>query len=88
MVDEAFSRVDPENATYAMELFRTLQLQLMVVTPLDKINIRVEDYVRAVHYVELRDRKRSAVYTMTLEVYRDRKREYLDQGRRLRSEGS
>ena len=86
VVDEAFSRVDPENATYAMELFRTLQLQLMVVTPLDKINI-VEDYVRAVHYVENRDRKRSAVYTMTLEVYRDRKRAYLDQGRRLRSEG-
>jgi uncharacterized protein YPO0396 len=87
VVDEAFSKVDPENATYAMELFRTLQLQLMVVTPLDKINI-VEDYVRAVHYVENRDRKRSAVYTMTLEVYRDRKKDYLHQARRLREEAS
>jgi uncharacterized protein YPO0396 len=76
VVDEAFSKVDPENAAYAMELFRTLELQLMVLTPLDKINV-VEDYVRAVHYVENRDHKRSAVYNMTLEVYRKNKEEYM-----------
>jgi len=39
VVDEAFSKVDPENSIYAMELFKQLNLQLMVVTPLDKINL-------------------------------------------------
>jgi uncharacterized protein YPO0396 len=74
IVDEAFSKVDPDNAAYAMELFRTLELQLMVVTPLDKINV-VEDYVKAVHFVENRDRRRSAVYNLSLEEYRARKEE-------------
>jgi uncharacterized protein YPO0396 len=75
IVDEAFSKVDPDNAAYAMELFKTLELQLMVVTPLDKINV-VEDYVRAVHYVENRDRRRSAVYNLSLEEYRARREQH------------
>ncbi len=75
IVDEAFSKVDPDNAAYAMKLFQTLELQLMVVTPLDKINV-VEDYVRAVHYVENRDRRTSSVYNLTLEEYRVRREEH------------
>ncbi len=80
IVDEAFSKVDPANAAYAMELFRTLELQLMVVTPLDKINV-VEDYVSAVHFVENRDQRRSSVYNMTLERYLESKEEYRKAGR-------
>jgi uncharacterized protein YPO0396 len=75
IIDEAFSKVDPDNAAYAMELFKTLELQLMVVTPLDKINV-VEEYVRAVHYVENRDRRRSAVYNLSLEEYRARREQH------------
>ena len=75
IVDEAFSKVDPDNAAYAMKLFQTLELQLMVVTPLDKINV-VEDYVRAVHYVENRDRRTSSVYNLSLEEYRARREEH------------
>lgn len=74
IVDEAFSKVDPENSVYAMDLFKKLELQLMVVTPLDKINI-VEDYIKAVHFVES-DGQRSSLYNMTLEEYREKKKEF------------
>jgi uncharacterized protein YPO0396 len=72
VVDEAFSKVDPENARFAMELFKQLNLQLMVVTPLDKINI-VEKYIHSVHYVENKNRRNSAVYDLTMQEYYDRK---------------
>lgn len=72
VIDEAFSKVDPENARFAMELFKQLNLQLMVVTPLDKINI-VERYIHSVHYVENKHRRNSAVYDLTMEEYYDRK---------------
>lgn len=68
VVDEAFSKVDPENARFAMDLFQQLHLQLMVVTPLDKINI-VEKYISTVHYVENKQRRNSAVYDLTMEEY-------------------
>ncbi len=44
VVDEAFSKSDEANARYAMELFKTLGLQLLVVTPLDKIQV-VDPYI-------------------------------------------
>ena len=66
VVDEAFSKVDPENSKFAMKLFEQMNLQLMVVTPLDKINV-VEDYIHTIHYVENKNRKTSAVYDLSLE---------------------
>ncbi|GAK49963.1 hypothetical protein U14_01188 [Candidatus Moduliflexus flocculans] len=68
VVDEAFSKVDPENALFAMELFKQLDLQLMVVTPLDKINI-VEKFIHSVHYTENKNRQNSAVYDLTIQEY-------------------
>lgn len=44
VVDEAFSKLDETNARYAMDLFRQLNLQLLVVTPLDKTHV-VEPYI-------------------------------------------
>ncbi len=44
VVDEAFSKSDESNARFAMELFKTLGLQLLVVTPLDKIQV-VDPYI-------------------------------------------
>ncbi|MEN8446820.1 MAG: SbcC/MukB-like Walker B domain-containing protein, partial [Cyanobacteria bacterium J06555_13] len=35
VIDEAFSRSDDSNARYAMELFKNLDLQLLVITPKD-----------------------------------------------------
>jgi uncharacterized protein YPO0396 len=72
VVDEAFSKVDPENARFAMDLFQQLHLQLMVVTPLDKINI-VEKYIHSVHYVENKNRRNSAIYDLTMQEYYEKK---------------
>ncbi|MBI9102192.1 MAG: hypothetical protein JEY99_07245 [Spirochaetales bacterium] len=77
VVDEAFSKVDPENSTYAMNLFKSLSLQLMVVTPLDKINL-VEDYIETVHYVENRDKK-SRLYKLGFQEYEEKKKEWQKQ---------
>lgn len=50
VVDEAFSKSDENNARYAMNLFKQLNLQLLVVTPLDKTHV-VEPYISSCHFV-------------------------------------
>ncbi len=50
VIDEAFSKSDDHNARYAMELFKNLNLQLLVVTPKDKIHV-VSNYISSVHLV-------------------------------------
>ncbi len=50
VIDEAFSKSDDSNARYAMELFKNLNLQLLVVTPKDKINV-IESYISSLHFV-------------------------------------
>ncbi|MEG5163673.1 SbcC/MukB-like Walker B domain-containing protein [Microcoleus sp. AT3-A2] len=70
VIDEAFSKLDEENAKYAMELFKQLNLQLLVVTPKDKIYV-VEDYVGSAYYVEnSREENDSKVYNISLEKRR------------------
>jgi len=49
-IDEAFSKSDENNSRYAMELFKNLELQLLVVTPLSGIHI-VEPYIKTIHFV-------------------------------------
>ncbi len=68
VIDEAFSKVDEKNALYALELFRQLHLQLMVVTPLDKINL-AEPYIETIHYVHNRKNRNSEVFDMPKSVY-------------------
>ena len=72
-VDEAFSKLDPEKSKYLMELCKQLQLQLMVVTPLDKIHV-VEDYVSVIHYVENKNKRNSDVIDMSIMEFKDRKK--------------
>lgn len=74
-VDEAFSKLDPDNSQFLMEYCSQLNLQLLVVTPLDKINI-AEPYINAVHYVEIKNKKNSIVYNLTMEEYQQRKEEF------------
>ena len=50
MIDEVFSRSDHENSRYAMELFKELGLQLLVVTPMTALHV-VEPYISACHFV-------------------------------------
>lgn len=67
-VDEAFSKLDPEKSRFLMEFCEQLNLQILVVTPLDKINI-AEPYIHAVHFVEIKNKKSSVLYNLTMEQY-------------------
>lgn len=71
-VDEAFSKLDPEKSRFLMEFCAQLNLQLLVVTPLDKINI-AEPYINAVHFVEIKNKRNSIVYNLTMEEYYEKK---------------
>ncbi|VAX36115.1 FIG007317: Chromosome segregation protein SMC-like, partial [hydrothermal vent metagenome] len=74
VIDEAFSKSDDANAQYAMELFQKLNLQLLVVTPLDKANV-VEPYISACHYVANTEKENdSKVYNLTIEEYHQKKK--------------
>ena len=50
IVDEAFGRGSEESARFGMELFGMLNLQLLVLTPLQKINV-IEKYISSVNFV-------------------------------------
>lgn len=50
VIDEAFGRGSDDSTRYGLQLFERLNLQLLIVTPLQKINV-IEDYINAVHYV-------------------------------------
>ena len=73
VIDEAFVRSDEMNVRYAMELFKQLDLQLLVVTPLDKIHI-LEPYISACHYVtNSQEENDSKVYNFTMSEYYEQK---------------
>ena len=72
IIDEAFSKSDSTNSEYAMKLFKQLDLQVMVITPLDKINI-VEDYISSVHMTENKNTNDSRLLSMTIQEYQKRK---------------
>lgn len=74
-VDEAFSKLDPDKSCFLMEYCKQLNLQLLIVTPLDKINI-AEPYISAVHFAEIRDGRRSYLYNLTMKEYSDRKESF------------
>jgi len=63
-VDESFSNQDEEKATYLMELCKQLHLQLLVVTPSDKIQI-VENFIAHVHLVQRVSNRHSILFNMT-----------------------
>ncbi|MCP4218247.1 MAG: hypothetical protein GY765_26665, partial [bacterium] len=71
-VDETFSNQDDERATYLMDLCLQLHLQLLVVTPSDKIHI-VEPYISYVHYVQRRDNKHSILFDMPIKQFKEQR---------------
>jgi uncharacterized protein YPO0396 len=50
VIDEAFGRGSDESAQYGLKLFKQLNLQLLIVTPLQKIHI-IEPFVSSVGFV-------------------------------------
>jgi len=76
VIDEAFGRGSDDSTRYGLELFGSLDLQLLIVTPLQKIAV-IEDYIAAVHFVHNEGGSNSMVQTLTIEQYRERKEEFL-----------
>jgi uncharacterized protein YPO0396 len=77
VIDEAFSKVDDNNARFAMSLFAQLGLQLLVVTPLDKLHV-VEPFVGAYHLViNNEEGNDSRLINLTVEDFQERRREIL-----------
>jgi uncharacterized protein YPO0396 len=72
VIDEAFGRGSDVSTRYALDLFRKLGLQLLIVTPLQKVHV-IEPYVSAVGFVENRSGERSRLQTLTIEDYRRRR---------------
>lgn len=70
-VDESFSNQDEEKATYLMELCKQLHLQLLVVTPSDKIAI-VQNYIAHVHLVQRVNNRHSVLYNMTVKELQEK----------------
>jgi uncharacterized protein YPO0396 len=73
VIDEAFGRGSDESTRYALELFRRLGLQLLIVTPLQKIHV-IEPYVSGVGYVDnTKEGNYSRLQSMTIEEYQERR---------------
>ncbi len=72
VIDEAFGRGSDESAQYGLRLFAQLNLQLLIVTPLQKIHI-IEPFVNAVGFVHNEDGRLSMLRNLTIEEYRAEK---------------
>ncbi|MBN9610047.1 MAG: hypothetical protein BGO26_04695 [Actinobacteria bacterium 69-20] len=72
VIDEAFGRGSDASTRYALELFAKLGLQLLVVTPLQKVHV-IEPYVRAIGFVDNVTGMSSRVHTMTIDEYREQR---------------
>ncbi len=72
MIDEAFGRGSDESTKYALRLFDKLKLQLLVITPKQKINV-IESFVKTVHFVANPDGMNSSLLSMSIEDYQKNK---------------
>ena len=73
VIDEAFGRGSDQSTRFALELFQRLGLQLLIVTPLQKVHI-IEPYVASVGFVDNRTGERSRLQNLSIEEYRERQR--------------
>lgn len=72
VIDEAFGRGSDASTRYALDLFAKLGLQLLIVTPLQKVHV-IEPYVRAIGFVDNPDGSCSRLQTLTIEEFRSRR---------------
>ena len=70
VIDEAFGRGSDESARYGLELFQRMKLQLLIVTPLQKIHV-IEPFVSHVGFVANTTGDDSQLRNMTIQEYRD-----------------
>jgi uncharacterized protein YPO0396 len=74
VIDEAFSRGSEVSTRYALRLFTRLGLQLLIVTPLQKIHV-IEPHVAAVGFVDNPNGNFSRLQCLTITEYRRRRLE-------------
>lgn len=75
VIDEAFGRGDDESTHFGLDLFKKLNLQLLIVTPMQKIHV-IENYIHSVHYVSNREGKDSQIRNLSIEEYIEEKRQH------------
>ena len=73
-IDEAFGRGSDDSTRYALSLFTSLGLQLLIVTPLQKIHV-IEPHVQAVGFVDNLDGNYSRLQCLTIEEYHRRRQQ-------------
>lgn len=79
VIDEAFGRGSDESAQYGLRLFQQLNLQLLIVTPLQKIHI-IEPYVSSVGFVHNEGGRDSRLRCLSIEEYRAQQRSAAPRG--------
>jgi uncharacterized protein YPO0396 len=68
VIDEAFGRGSDESTRFALRLFARLGLQLLVVTPLQKVHT-IEPFVQRVGFVDNPSGRSSRLHNLTIEEY-------------------
>ena len=68
VIDEAFGKGTDESAHYALTLFTQLNLQVLVVTPLQKIHV-IEPFVSSVGFVHNENGNSSRLRNLSIEEY-------------------
>ena len=72
VIDEAFGRGSDDSTEYGLTLFDQLNLQLLIVTPLQKIHV-IEPHVAAVGFVTNDSGRLSKLRNLTIEAYHQEK---------------
>ena len=72
VIDEAFGRGSDESTQYGLELFSKLNLQLVIVTPLQKIHV-IEPFVAGVGFVHNENGRESRLRNLSIREYREEK---------------
>jgi len=71
-IDEAFGRGSDESTRYGLELFRKLNLQLLIVTPLQKLHV-IDPYANSFHFIRNPTGDYSDISSLTKDEYEKEK---------------
>jgi uncharacterized protein YPO0396 len=71
-IDEAFGRGSDESTRYGLELFRKLNLQLLIVTPLQKLHV-IDPYANSFHFIRNPTGNYSDISSLTKDEYEKEK---------------
>ncbi|WP_109472088.1 ATP-binding protein [Ornithinimicrobium cavernae] len=77
VIDEAFGRGSDVSTRYALDLFAKLGLQLLIVTPLQKVHV-IEPYVHAIGFVDNPSGSYSRLQTLTIEQFQEVRTQHLE----------